>query len=171
MRLNTNLKYIHLNSKIINEILMVVDDWALDNPEFNISMLDVITYYIQDSLIENTEFDFVIELGEFNLGSYKYELVNWICNLPFILNNVQSCKNFNIQFPTRNVGKVFDFEYKKNIYFIQINSLERNKHVGEYITPDNLENILKNFKNGYIEFIKLNFNGMLPRYIERLEFI
>ncbi len=96
MHLNTNLKDIKLNFSIINEILLDIDYWATDNPDFDDSILDIITHCIQDALIKNTNFNFQIELGNFELGSYKYQLVTFIINLPFILNNIQNCENFDI---------------------------------------------------------------------------
>ena len=169
MKLETNLGEIDLNPKIINDI----DYWALDNPDFDYSMLDIITYCIQNPLIESTNFDFIIELDASILGTYKYDFSTWISSLPFILNNIRNLKNFEIQFPTRKTGKVFMFEYKNNTYVITTNCNKDSRLINliERIGVDDLEKVFRNFKLLYIKFVKENFELRLSKYIKLLELI
>ena len=173
MKLETNLGEIDLDPKIINDIILDIDYWALDNPDFDSSMLDIITYCIQNSLIGSINFDFVIEFDASILGTYKYDFSTWISSLPFILNNIRNLKNFEIQFPTRKTGKVFMFEYKNNTYVITTNCNKDSRLINliERIGVDDLEKVFRNFKLLYIKFVKENFELQLSKYIKLLELI
>ncbi|WP_230657912.1 hypothetical protein [Psychrobacter sp. I-STPA10] len=173
MKLETNLGEINLNPKIINDIILDINYWALDNPDFDYSILDIITYCIQNSLIESTNFDFVIGLDASILGTYKYDFSTWISSLPFILNNIKNLKSFEIQFPTRKTGKIFIFEYKNNTYAITTNCNKNSKIINiiERIGVNDLEKVFRSFKLLYIKFVKANFELQLSKYIKLLELI
>lgn len=175
MKLTILIENAGISEVAIDNIFKEIDFYKQHNSQnFDDIKFDIINSCLNECLIRYTNFDFIIEICNKKLGTYKYIFDMWLSELPKTYIAINKLQDFNWELIEQDYEFTLNFKYQDNAYIITLGEFETPEiqiktSKQEVISIEVLKTEIDSARLVYYNYAKANLGYLFHDYLEMLD--